>query len=35
MSAAPLHVVPNPESRAKPDRKHGGKGAANEKKPAH
>jgi cell division protein FtsB len=36
VSAAPLHVVPNPESRAKPDRKHGGKvAAAKEKKPAH
>jgi cell division protein FtsB len=36
MSAAPLHVVPNPESRAKPDRKHGGKAAAaKDKKPAH
>ena len=32
VSAAPLHVVPNPESRAKPDRKHGGKAAAKEKK---
>jgi cell division protein FtsB len=36
VSAAPLHVVPNPESRAKPDRKHGGKvAAAKEKKPVH
>src|ERR1700744_317327 len=36
MSTAPLHVVPNPESRAKPDRKHGGKAAAEkDKKPAH
>jgi cell division protein FtsB len=34
VSAAPLHVVPNPESRAKPERKHGSK-AAKEKKPAH
>jgi len=34
VSAAPLHVVPNPESRAKPDRKRGGK-AAKEKKAAH
>ncbi|AXL51307.1 cell division protein FtsB [Paraburkholderia caffeinilytica] len=34
MSAAPLHVVPNPESRAKPDRKHGGK-AVKDKKAAH
>ncbi|MGE8490859.1 MAG: cell division protein FtsB [Paraburkholderia nemoris] len=34
VSAAPLHMVPNPESRAKPDRKHGGK-AVTEKKPAH
>ncbi|MEQ5838861.1 cell division protein FtsB [Paraburkholderia acidicola] len=25
MSAAPVRVVPNPESRAKPDRKHAGK----------
>jgi cell division protein FtsB len=25
VSAAPLHVVPNPESRAKPDKKHGAK----------
>ncbi|APR35567.1 cell division protein FtsB [Paraburkholderia sp. SOS3] len=30
MSAAPLRVVPNPESRAKPDRKHGAKKRANE-----
>jgi cell division protein FtsB len=37
VSAAPLHVVPNPESRAKPDRKHGGKVVAKEKekKAAH
>jgi cell division protein FtsB len=35
VSAAPLHVVPNPESRAKPERKHGGKAAAKEKKPVH
>ncbi|MBN3849723.1 cell division protein FtsB [Paraburkholderia sp. Ac-20342] len=35
VSAAPLHVVPNPESRAKPDRKRGGKAVAKEKKPAH
>jgi cell division protein FtsB len=35
VSAAPLHMVPNPESRAKPDRKHGAKSAAKEKKPAH
>ncbi|MEW9580102.1 cell division protein FtsB [Paraburkholderia sp. DGU8] len=35
VSAAPLHVVPNPESRAKPDRKRGGKAAAKEKKAAH
>jgi cell division protein FtsB len=35
VSAAPLHVVPNPESRAKPDRKHGAKAATKEKKPAH
>jgi len=36
VSAAPLHVVPNPESRAKPDRKRGGKAvAAKEKKPVH
>jgi cell division protein FtsB len=35
VSAAPLHVVPNPESRAKPDRKHAGKAAAKEKKAAH
>jgi cell division protein FtsB len=32
-------VVPNPESRAKPDRKHGGKDTkdkgSKEKKPAH
>ncbi|CAD6513870.1 cell division protein FtsB [Paraburkholderia kirstenboschensis] len=34
VSSAPLHVVPNPESRAKPERKHGGK-AAKDKKPAH
>ncbi|MCC8404789.1 cell division protein FtsB [Paraburkholderia sp. MMS20-SJTN17] len=34
VSAAPLHVVPNPESRAKPDRKRGGKAVAKEKKPA-
>jgi cell division protein FtsB len=34
VSAAPLHVVPNPVSRAKPDRKHGGK-ASKEPKPAH
>ena len=33
VSAAPLHVVPNPESRAKPDRRHGAK-AAKEKKAA-
>jgi cell division protein FtsB len=31
VSAAPLHVVPNPESRAKPDRKHGGKKNPREK----
>ncbi|MDQ7980414.1 cell division protein FtsB [Paraburkholderia sp. SARCC-3016] len=30
MSAAPLRVVPNPESRAKPDRKHGAKKSATE-----
>jgi cell division protein FtsB len=30
MSAAPLRVVPNPESRAKPDKKHGAKKSANE-----
>ncbi len=35
VSAAPLHVVPNPESRAKPDRKHGGKAAAKDKKATH
>jgi cell division protein FtsB len=39
MSAAPVRVVPNPESRAKPDRKHGGKNAkdtgSKDKKPAH
>ena len=39
VSAAPVRVVPNPESRAKPDRKHGGKDAkdksSKEKKPAH
>jgi cell division protein FtsB len=34
VSSAPLHVVPNPESRAKPERKHGGK-PAKDKKPAH
>jgi cell division protein FtsB len=31
VSAAPLHVVPNPESRAKPDRKHGGKATKDKK----
>jgi cell division protein FtsB len=39
MSAAPVRVVPNPESRAKPDRKHGGKSSkdagSTDKKPAH
>jgi cell division protein FtsB len=40
VSAAPVRVVPNPESRAKPDRKHGGKStkdvvASKDKKPAH
>jgi cell division protein FtsB len=35
VSAAPLHVVPNPESRAKPDRKRGGKAAEKGKKAAH
>ncbi|HEY1997455.1 cell division protein FtsB [Paraburkholderia sp.] len=40
VSAAPVRVVPNPVSRAKPDRKHGGKNAADskvskDKKPAH
>lgn len=38
VSAAPVRVVPNPESRAKPDRKHAGKDAKDkspkEKKPA-
>ncbi|WP_027799634.1 cell division protein FtsB [Paraburkholderia dilworthii] len=34
VSAAPLHVVPNPESRTKPERKRGGK-AAKDKKPGH
>ena len=38
VSAAPVRVVPNPESRVKPDRKHGGKDAkdksSKEKKPA-
>jgi cell division protein FtsB len=34
VSAAPLNMVPNPESRAKPARKHGGKAVAKEKKPA-
>ena len=38
VSAAPVRVVPNPESRAKPDRKHAGKDAkdksSKEKKPA-
>src|ERR1700756_5432630 len=34
MSAAPLHVVPNPESRAKADRKHGGK-VAKDRKATH
>jgi cell division protein FtsB len=33
VSAAPLHVVPNPESRAKPERKRGAK-ATKEKKAA-
>jgi cell division protein FtsB len=27
--------VPNPESRAKPDRKHGGKTAVKDKKATH
>jgi cell division protein FtsB len=31
VSAAPLHMVPNPESRAKPDRKHGAKVAKDKK----
>jgi cell division protein FtsB len=31
VSAAPLHMVPNPESRAKPDKKHGGKKNPKEK----
>ena len=39
VSAVPVRVVPNPESRAKPDRKHAGKDAkdksSKEKKPAH
>jgi cell division protein FtsB len=36
VSAAPVRVVPNPESRAKPDRKHSGKDkSTKEKKPAH
>lgn len=44
VSAAPVRVVPNPESRAKPDRKHGGKSSkdtaakdtgSKDKKPAH
>jgi cell division protein FtsB len=30
MSAAPLRVVPNPESRAKPEKKRGAKKSANE-----
>ena len=38
VSAAPVRVVPNPESRAKPDRRHAGKDAkdknSKEKKPA-
>lgn len=38
VSDAPVRVVPNPVSRAKPDRKHGAKSSADKKdtkKPAH
>ncbi|MGA3248549.1 MAG: cell division protein FtsB [Paraburkholderia sp.] len=39
VSAAPVRMVPNPESRVRPDRKHGGKDAkdksSKDKKPAH
>jgi cell division protein FtsB len=39
VSAAPVRVVPNPESRAKPDRKHGDKSSkdtgSKDRKPAH
>ena len=31
VSAAPVRVVPNPESRAKPDRRHGAKSNSKEK----
>ncbi|MDE1183940.1 cell division protein FtsB [Paraburkholderia sp.] len=35
VSAAPLRVVPTPESRLKPERKHAASKNAKEKKPAH